>query len=298
MDRRTLLASALVASSLSGAAGAASRTTSKVKAEAISLWPAGAPGGEHVTVQEVAREVDDQGRKGRDIAGVRDPRLSLHRPTGAFDTAVLVIPGGAFNRVVFDKEGEEVCRWLADAGYAAGALLYRLPGEGWTQGADVMLQDAARALRMLAQRTGARRVGVLGFSAGGTIAGALASRAAEVDYIPVDDADRLPLKIDFLGLGYPYLNVPVSPRQGLYRDAPKAPPPTFFFHAADDPRVSVDNSLEAFRAWRSAGAETALHIFERGGHGFGLRAPPQSSAATWPDLFLTWLKALGPAKPV
>ncbi len=292
MDRRTLLASALVASTLGGGARAASKT----RTETVSLWPGGAPGGEHVTVQEVAREVDDQGRKGRDISGVRDPRLSLHLPAGQADTALLVIPGGAFNRVVFDKEGEEVCRWLAGAGYAAGGLIYRLPGDGWTQGADVMLQDAARALRVLAQRTSARRVGVLGFSAGGTIAGALASRAAEVDYAPVDEADHLPLRIDFLGLGYPYLNVPASPRQGLYRGAPKAPPPTFFFHAADDPRVPVDNSLEAFKAWRSAGAPAALHVFEQGGHGFGLRAPPQSSAAAWPELFLTWLAASASSK--
>jgi acetyl esterase/lipase len=293
MDRRTLLASALIASSLGGRGQAASRARS----EAISLWPDGVPGGEHVTVQEVAREVDDQGRKGRDISGVRDPRLSLHLPAGPADTAVLVIAGGAFNRVVFDKEGEEVCRWLADAGYAAGALLYRLPGDGWTQGQDVMLEDAARALRILAQRTGARRIGVLGFSAGGTIAAALVSRAAEITYASVDEADRLPLRIDFLGLGYAYLNVPAAPRLTLYRGAPKTPPPTLFFHAADDPRVSVENSLEAFRAWRVAGAPAALHVFESGGHGFGLRAPPTSSAAGWPALFLTWLKGLGPATP-
>ncbi len=291
MDRRTLLTSALVASSLGGRAQA-----TETRAEVVSLWPNGAPGGEHVTVQELSREVDDQGRKGRDISGVRDPRLSLHRPARAFDTAVLVIPGGAFNRVVFDKEGEDVCRWLAETGVAAGALLYRLPGDGWAAGQDVMLDDAARALRVLAQRTGARRIGVLGFSAGGTIAAALASRAAEVAYAPVDDADRQPLRIDFLGLGYAYLNIPASPRLTLYRGAPKAPPPTFFFHAADDPRVPVDNSLEAFRAWRSAGAATALHVFERGGHGFGLRAPALSSAAAWPDLFTTWFKNLSPAK--
>jgi acetyl esterase/lipase len=293
-DRRSLLGTAFAVAALPATAQAQGKPSRAP--EAVRLWPSGAPGGEAVSVVEKSVVVDDQGRPGRDISGVRDPRLSLHRPAGAFDTAVLVIPGGAFNRVVFDKEGEEVCRWLADAGYAAGALLYRLPGEGWTQGADVMLQDAARALRLRAQRTGARRIGVLGFSAGGTIAGALASRAAEVDYSPVDDADRQPLRIDFLGLGYPYLSVPAGPRPGLYRGPPKAPPSTFFFHAADDPRVSVDNSLQAFGAWRAAGAEAALHIFERGGHGFGLRAPAKSSAAAWPDLFLAWLKALGVAK--
>lgn len=291
MNRRAILGGALALPGLGPAVAA------PVGAETIVLWPAGAPGGAVVTVQEVVREVDDQGRKGRDISGVREPRLSLHRPAAKADTALLVIPGGAFNRVVFDKEGEEVCRWLARAGYVAGALLYRLPGEGWADGPDVMVQDAARALRLLARRTGARRLGVLGFSAGGTIAGALASRLAEITYPPVDEADRDPLRIDVLGLGYPYLNVPASPRLTLYPGAPKSPPPTFFFHAADDPRVPLDNSLQAFQAWRKAGAEAALHVFERGGHGFALRAPAGSSAAAWPDLFLTWLRGL-PAQSV
>ncbi|MEH0196210.1 alpha/beta hydrolase [Caulobacter sp. CCNWLY153] len=290
MNRRILLAGVF---GVSAAASAGSAAPKARLAETIPLWSAGAPGGEQVTVSETVREVEDQGRKGRDISGVREPRLSLHRPSGPSDTAVLVVPGGAFNRVVFDKEGEEVCRWLADAGYAAGALLYRLPGEGWADGQEVMLHDAARALRLLARRTGARRVGVLGFSAGGTIAASLVARSDEIRYPPVDQLDRDPLRIDFLGLGYPYLNVPASPRRGLYPGPPKSPPPTFFFHAADDPRVTVDNSLQAFQGWRQAGAQAALHVFERGGHGFGLRAPAGSSAAAWPDLFLNWVRALG-----
>ncbi|KSB91845.1 hypothetical protein AS593_07420 [Caulobacter vibrioides] len=290
MNRRILLAGAFGASSLAKTGSAASTAP---RTETIPLWPAGAPGGAGVTVRETVREVEDQGRKGRDISGVREPRLSLHRPAGPADTAVLVIPGGAFNRVVFDKEGEEVCRWLAGAGYAAGALLYRLPGEGWADGQNVMLHDAARALRLLARRTGARRIGVLGFSAGGTIAAGLVARGDEIGYPPVDQADRDPLRINFLGLGYPYLNVPASPRSPLYPGPPKSPPPAFLFHAADDPRVPVDNSLQAFQAWRAKGVEAALHVFERGGHGFGLRAPAGSSAAAWPELFLTWLRTLG-----
>lgn len=288
MNRRDILAGALGASGLA----ATTPVLAAAAVETISLWPAGAPGGAGVSVQEVAKLVDDQGQKGRDISGVRDPRLNLHRPRRVTDAAILVIPGGAFNRVVFDKEGEDVCRWLAEAGYAAGALLYRLPGDGWADGQDVMLHDAARALRLLARRTGAKRLGVLGFSAGGTIAGGLAARVAEIAYPPVDEADQAPLRIDFLGLGYPYLNVPASPRLTLYPGAPKAPPPTFFFHAADDARVSVDNSVQAFTAWRAAKAEAALHVFEHGGHGFGLRAPPGSSAAAWPESFLTWLGGL------
>lgn len=288
MNRRAVLAAALAAPGLATEASA----TTRRPVETIPLWPNGAPGLASVSAREVAQVVEDQGRKGRDISGVHAPRLNLHRPTTAADTAILLIPGGAFNRVVFDKEGEEVGRRLAEAGYAAGSLLYRLPGDGWPDGQDVMLQDAARALRLLARRSGARRVGILGFSAGGTIAGALAARAADVTYPAVDETDADPLRIDFLAFGYAYLGAPASAPKPLYPGPPKNPPPAFFFHAADDRRVGVENSLQAFQAWRAAGAEAALHVFERGGHGFGLRAPPASSAAAWPDLLLSWLREL------
>jgi len=288
-DRRNLLAGALTAA-------AALPVLANAKAapapETIRLWPNDAPGGEGVKVEEKSVVVDDQGKPGRDISGVRDPLLSLHRPAKPADTAILLIAGGAFRRVVFDKEGEEVGRWLAGQGIAAGALLYRLPGDGWAAGQDATLHDALRALRLLAHRTGAKRLGVLGFSAGGTIAAALTARRDELSYAPVDEADKLAAHIDFLGLGYAYMNIPKPPRPILFDGLTKATPPTFFFHAADDPRVSVDNSLEPFRALKALGVPAALHVFESGGHGFGLRAPPGSSAARWPELFTTWLKAL------
>src|SRR3954471_24619484 len=106
-DRRSLLGTAFAVAALPATAQAKPARAP----ETVRLWPGGAPGGDGVSVVEKSVIVDDKGRPGRDISGVRDPRLSLHRPDGAFDTAVLVIPGGAFNRVVFDKEGEEVCRW-------------------------------------------------------------------------------------------------------------------------------------------------------------------------------------------
>ena len=290
-DRRSLLGTALMAAALP--AGAIAKPLHAP--EVVRLWPGGAPGGQGVTVVEKSVVVEDQGRPGRDISGVRDPLISLHRPSKASDTAILVIAGGAFRRVTFDKEGEEVCAWLANQGVAAGALLYRLPGDGWAAGPDATLHDAVRGLRLLAKRTGARRLGVLGFSAGGTIAGAMVTRLAELNYAPVDEADAQAVRIDFLGLGYPYLNVPAPRKPMFFNGLTASAPPTFFFHAADDPRVSVDNSIEPFRALKRLGVPAALHVFESGGHGFALRAPPRSSAATWPDLFLTWVRASGAA---
>ena len=180
-DRRGMLAAGLLTTALMGATSA--KTAIKpAEGQMIELWPNGAPGGSKVTVTQKSVDVADKGQSGRDISGVTKPVISLHRPKKLSDTAMLVIAGGAFNRVVFDKEGEEVCRWLADNGVAAGALLYRLPGDGWDAGQDAPVQDAQRALRLLVQATGAKRVGIMGFSAGGTIAGALVARGTEALY--------------------------------------------------------------------------------------------------------------------
>lgn len=291
-DRRGLLAAGLLTTALIGAT-AAKAASKPSEGKMIELWPGGAPGGSKVTVTEKATDVVDKGQTGRDISGITRPRFSLHRPKMKTDTAMLVIAGGAFNRVVFDKEGEEVCRWLADNGVAAGALLYRLPGDGWDAGQDAPVQDAQRALRLLVQETGAKRVGIMGFSAGGSIAGALVARATETLYPPVDAADKLSAMPSFMCLGYPYLNVPKGPRENMFPGFTKATPPTFFFHAADDARVPAANSIQPFQDLRALGVSAALHVYESGAHGFGLRAPEGSSASQWPEHFLTWAKAGG-----
>ncbi|MDP3631934.1 alpha/beta hydrolase [Phenylobacterium sp.] len=291
-DLRGLLAAGLLTPALMGATSAKAAAKPS-EGQMIELWPNGAPGGSKVTVTETATDVVDKGQTGRDISGITRPRFSLHRPKMKTDTAMLVIAGGAFNRVVFDKEGEEVCRWLADKGVAAGALLYRLPGDGWDAGQDAPVQDAQRALRLLIRETGAKRVGIMGFSAGGTIAGALVARAAETLYPPVDAADKLSAMPSFMCLGYPYLNVPKGPRENMFPGFTKATPPTFFFHAADDARVPVANSIQPFQELRAFGVPAALHVYESGAHGFGLRAAEGSSASHWPEHFLTWARAGG-----
>ncbi len=291
-DRRGVLAAGLLTSALMGSASAKAAAMPS-EGQMIELWPNGAPGGSKVTVTEKATQVVDKGQTGRDISGVTKPRLSLHRPKKKTDTAMLVLAGGAFNRVVFDKEGEEVCRWLADHGIAAGALLYRLPGDGWEAGQDAPVQDAQRAMRLLVKETGAKRVGIMGFSAGGTIAAALATRSTEALYPGADAADELDATPSFMCLGYSYMNVPKGPRENMFKGLTKATPPTFFFHAADDQRVPVMNSIQPFTELRGFGVPAALHVYESGAHGFGLRAPEGSSASHWPEHFLTWAKAGG-----
>lgn len=293
LDRRTVLAAGLVGSALLPGCQTLAQPAVSRAADAIKLWPAGAPGGEGVNVTyNIKNEVERGKPVGRSIAGVTEPLLNLYRAGEASDTAILVIPGGGFTRVWLDKEGEDICRWLNTQGISAGSLLYRLPREGWAAKEDAPLQDAKRAARLLAQRTGAKRIGVMGFSAGGTIAAALATRWDEPLYEAIDDTDLSGVKPSFMALGYPYLNVPVPAGfTSMYRGMTAASPPAFFFLAADDQVVIPDNSLAAFKELNGFKTPSALHVFEEGGHGFALISPKGSTAAQWPDMFLKWARA-------
>lgn len=293
MDRRNLLTAGLATGLVGSALLSACQSIAQPGAgRDVKLWPDGAPGAQNVNVTFNIVEETERGHSvGRSLAGITEPTVHLY-PAPASDTAILVIPGGGFRRVWIDKEGHDICRWLNTQGISTGALTYRIPGEGWEAREDAPMQDAKRALRILAQQTGARRIGVMGFSAGGTIAAAIATRWSEELYTPADEADRLDARPAFMALGYPYLNEPASPGfKSMYRGMTAASPPAFFFLAADDTVVTPANSLNAFRQLGDLKVPAALHVFEQGGHGFALIADKQSTAAQWPQMFAFWMRA-------
>jgi acetyl esterase/lipase len=273
-SRRTFLA-AFLAASLPLSALAQTAPSGE-----ILLWPNGAPGAAKVKVEQV---VGRSASGSLFVTGVTRPSLVVYRPRGPYTKAVLVIPGGGFRQVVSGKEGHDIAKWLADNGVAAGVLTYRLTSEGWPQGDQIMLEDSQRAIRLLRQQTGAAKVGALGFSAGGRVAVMLDGGAARKVYQPIDAADALPAKPDFIGLGY-----------GVFynRDMAKAPAPAFIFHAQDDPKVPVSVARTAYEAITRAGGKAELHVFPTGDHGFALVSPPGSPSAAWPGLFLDWLARL------
>ncbi|GGL38309.1 alpha/beta hydrolase [Caulobacter rhizosphaerae] len=293
VNRRGLLA----AGPLLMLGGAGPATEADLPGETIALWPGAAPGGEAVKAAE--RRVPynwPDGRVDYSIVGVTRPTLTIYRPVGALPPkfAVLVLPGGGFNKVVIDKEGHDVARWLAGQGIAAGVLLYRLPTDRWSAGVDAPLQDAQRALRLLKAKVGASRTGALGFSAGATLAAALASRGAAPLYPPVDALDGRPVLPDFIGLGYVWLTTP-KPRGPEWTPFHGFTVPTqaFIFHAADDPKVPIANAREGAAAIRAAGGQAEVHEYPTGGHGFALRSPPDAPEAAWAGQFLAWLDRLG-----
>jgi acetyl esterase/lipase len=238
----------------------------------------------------------------------------MHRPAEPNGTAVIVVGGGGYHSIALGQESAPSARWLASQGVIAFELVYRLPNDGWPRNAP--FADGLRAVRVVraqAARFGfnSKRVGVLGFSAGAHLAGMTAVGASLGAYAPIDAADRLSACPDFAALIYPVLTMmpPWNTTQAFQHllgdDATAAAcavysverqvrpgcPPIFLAQAADDPVSPIENSLLMFAAARQAGMPPEMHVFRRGGHGWGL-GTPGSEVAAWPQLYANWMTHL------
>ena len=249
------------------------------------LWPNGAPGSPRSVSPEKIR-LTDLGE--HIVSNVHAPSITVYLPehgkhTGA---SVIVIPGGGHAELWMDHEGYRVAEFLADHGIAAFVLKYRLarePGSMYTVEKH-SLGDVQRAIRLVRSQAAQwqldpRRVGVMGFSAGGELAALAASQydsgAADAD----DPVDRQGSRPAFQALLYPAIprDLNFSPRT----------PPAFLLCGAED---QVSQGLaELYLALKRAGGHAELHIYEGVGHGFGLRASNAGPVAAWPHRFLEWL---------
>ncbi len=308
-----------------GTAGAEtpSSDTHEEAASRIWLWPdKTAPGSEHVAAQQrIVERSDDAGAPDRIITHVTKPYLVVYRPRRPNGAALLVTPGGGYERIVLDKEGSAlVPAFVEQAGVTLFVLRYRLPGDGHVDARDAPLADAQRALRLIRSRAAEwnidpRRIGIIGFSAGGHVAASLGTRFGDKVYADVDAADRQSARPDFMLLVYPVIDMNAHAYRGsrvrLLGSAPTAAditayspqrhvdadtPPTFLLHVADDDSVPVDNSLLFFDALRRARVPAELHVYPHGGHGFGVRWAG-GSLARWPQLALDWMQSLTPDDP-
>lgn len=319
MTRRTTLAGVAALAALPRMASAQTGPADEV----VPLWPGSPPdSAPGATATPIRRKIADQSKDAahpdRWITGIDRPAMVVKRPARPNGSAMLVVPGGGYGFLSYDNEGTSQAAWLNARGVTVFILLYRLPGEGWTRREDVPLQDAQRAMRLI--RAGAARfgidpakVGVLGFSAGGHLAGSLATRHSEDVYRPVDEADRQSATPQVAGLLYPVVSLVApfthvgsrdnllgpgsTPAQQKLRSVEArvdgATCPTFLAHAADDGLVPPANSIALFQALQEAGRPSALHVFENGGHGFGVRLPATMQAAAWPALFATFAQTHG-----
>ena len=254
------------------------------QAQVIPVWPHAAPGSEHWTQRERAEQVAPYGIVVFDVV---TPTLTAFLPDGAAATgaAVVIAPGGSFRGVTIGQEGADVARWFQQRGIAAFVLKYRVldhyaPGVAslpMDSLARFAIADGVQALKVVRRRSvewhvDRRRVGFVGFSAGGMLASSV--------LLQPDSSSRPDFAV--LVYGAPFGAMPHIPR-GL--------PPILMVWADDDP-VARPAMIRFRDALRSAGNRTDAWVFDRGGHGFGMRRQGTSSDR-WTDKLFAWLTQRG-----
>jgi acetyl esterase/lipase len=265
--------------------------------EKVVLFPAGAPG-------ETAKLVENGSSEGNKVGGetvyrltdVGEPMITFFPAPGGEDgnPAVVVCPGGGYNILAYDLEGEEVCRWLNDIGITGVLLKYRVPRREGRLMYEAPLQDAQRAIgyvRAHAQKHGIdpARIGVMGFSAGAHLA-ATASNNFTRTYPHIDEADNVSCRPDFCLLVYPaYLD---KPGFAIAKELPVSlqTPPTMLIQAEDD-KPLIRSSLFYYNALMEAGVPAWMHLYSKGGHGYGLR-DTGAAVNQWPDRAEDWFREI------
>ena len=266
---------------------------------AYLLWPDGAP---------LAK-----GNHGIDI-----PKLYYYPAAApASGTAVIVMPGGGYSRLMMEKEGAAEAKWLAARGIAAFVLQYRL-SPVYRYPAPML--DGARAVRLVRSRSGdfgvdPRKIGVWGFSAGGHLAGFLATEPEERSKGAADPIERVSAHPDFAILSYARLSMePTVPRKSnlegllgpnptpqmidqvsIVRHVTKQTSPSFIFSTSADATVDSLNATAYYDALKRMAVPVELHIFELGPHGAGLgqNLKGQEELEIWPELLEHWLELHG-----
>ncbi len=335
MKRAALLCTLFVLVA-SGRAGGQTTTddcarTAVQKVEAPGVWqpgPAGRqlplwPDGRAILAPETGGLPEYVGNGSPLVAGqlwnwatyVARPTMTIYQPTIArTGAAVVVLPGGGYAAVAMDLEGTEICDWITAQGVTCDLLKYRVP-QVWPRDArgvshppnvQLPLQDAQRAIGLLRHRASEyrldpRKIGVIGFSAGGHLAAAV-SNAERRTYDGIDAADRASSIPNFVILPYPgrlwdsrsrAAGLHVAPWVTISRKAP----PTLLIHAMNDTVDDVRHSTAYGLALHEAGVPVDMRFYAEGCHAFGLRPTSDPITTEWPGEVVRWLRHLGMLTP-
>jgi acetyl esterase/lipase len=276
----------------------------------IELWKGNAPeepgniGPERVRMSpRLERRQVEVTEPTRMITGVTTPTITIHSPTSVANagTAVLIFPGGGYWDLYWELEGEEVAAWLNSLGITGVIVKYRVPRRADdTQGEPARrpLQDAQRALRIVRSRASEfgidpRRIGVIGFSAGGHLAIATATSFEKRTYEPIDDIDQISSRPDFAIAAYSgYLKAKDTNSLAPGLSVPADTPPVFLVHGGDDIISPPEQSLVMYLALKQAGIPAELHLYANTTHDFGVR-PSDRPFGQWTDACARWLRDLG-----
>lgn len=287
-------------------------------ANSVYIWPGErAPNDTSTAEEKITQRAAEGQLSDRMYTGTQKPQLAFYYPPQdkANGIGLILFPGGAYVRTVIDKEGEVLAPVFAQMGYTVAVLNYRLPQDHHVEGADAPLADAQRAIRVMRSMAGQlnlKEVGIMGFSAGGSLAGLAATCYTRHTYDKLDVIDDFSARPDFAAMIYPVASMQdgithQESRMSLIGENPSAATvdaysadkqvndytvPTFLVHAVDDPDVPVQNSLLMFNALKAHNIPTEMHLFGEGAHGFGLRNVQDKPAGIWPTLFYNWQQRL------
>lgn len=263
----------------------------------IRLWPDGVPGDRvpNDPAEKVEKGKDDIQRR----SFVSDPRLIVHplpRGDGGPRPAVIILPGGGYNILADDHEGGEIGRFLNGHGIVALTLLYRVPTGAFAEPDAGPVMDAQKAVSIVRERAGElgidpSRIGLMGFSAGGHTA--LVAATTKASYPGADAAPSA--RPDCTILIYPWRVLAAEGKElwpGVMVDA--ATTPMFIAQTADDTASPAKGAVALFSALLDAKVPAELHVYERGGHGYGLRRREQApGTGDWPARLVDWLGGRG-----
>lgn len=266
----------------------------------IDLWTENPPNSNDIRGREGSLE-------GERVFNVKDSKLYVYMPEkeNANGTAIVICPGGAYRFLAMDHEGHTFAKWLAEQGIVSVVLKYRLPN----QHSDVPLSDAEEAMRVVRKHQkdwNVERVGICGFSAGGHLASTLGTHFQ----FNKNAEDKKIIRPDFMILFYPVISMDeqithAESRRYLIGNDPsremidrfsnekqvtKDTPPTFLVLTSDDTAVVPENSIRFYQALLKNNIPVEMHIFEKGGHGFGINKT-NLPVDEWRLLLNAWLKA-------
>jgi len=280
----------------------------------MPLWPK-----DRIPNRIVSEEVEEHKHNGiLRISKVQEPSIEVYLPSqsNATGEAVLIFPGGGYGILAYDWEGTDIAKLLNGKGIAGIVVKYRLPSDiSQKNKHQVPLIDAQRAMRLVRNNTAlfhldAKKIGILGFSAGGHLASTLGTQFAAKVYSPLDAVDTESARPDFMVLGYPVITFGDKTHKGSKKNligedpskemvdrysneknVTEHTPATFLFHASDDTAVPIENSLLFYSALTDKGVSASLFIYPNGGHGFSL-ALKDPFLKGWSDQMVQWINNL------
>lgn len=259
--------------------------------QTLNVWPGKPPGD--------SSQIGKEQWKGKAVTNVTEPTLAIYRPAKDKDTrvAVIVCPGGGYKQLMMSYEGEDVAQWLTTLGITGVVLKYRVPAPPDVPHHLPALQDAQRSISLLRSKASEwginpDKIGIMGFSAGGHLTVAACTNFDKRAYEPIDAVDQVSCRPDFGVAIYPggIIKKGTSGELAPEIRISKQTPPIFIAQAEDDP--GSDNSVYLYLALKRAGVPAELHMYTKGGHGFGIKQTGKPSA-TWTERCAEWMRSEG-----